>query len=195
MPPTSQRKKGTLQKATGGSYSGSTKFPFVKRTPSINSVVASSAPSAMIRSNQKEKSVANVKSTKPPTRSLFKKSVKVADVKKQLSKPVKSTKKSMLFFRSKPKKEEETFSSIIRMAKYSIFSLLLISSLISFVYFILYLRDYFQNNNSPEEKKLLRMSIIGSSLIFCINLILLVLVNSYWQILGSFSIPLSIALR
>ena len=199
MHPASHKKKGALQKATRGSYRGSTKFPFIKgkdKTP-VKSVVKSTLPSVIkksvvVPSNKKQKSVA-IKSKTDDF--LIRKPANISEINKQFLKPVKDTRRSyyMSFLRPKPKNER--LSSTVRMVKYGIFSLLIISSLISFIYFILYMRDYFQDNNSLEEKKLLKMSIIGSALIFGINMILLVLLNAYWQIFDSFSIPLSIALR
>lgn len=192
MYPVSHKKKGALQKATRGSYRGSTKFPFIKKkdkTPVKSTLPSVIKKSVAVPSNKKQKSVAiksKIDDFLPAN---------ISDFNKQFFKPAKDAKRSsyMSFFRPKPKNER--LSSTIRMIKYGIFSLLVISSLISFIYFILYMRDYFQDNNSSEEKKLLKMSIIGSALLLGINVILLVLVNSYWQIFDSFSIPLSIALR
>lgn len=166
MPTRSQKKKGSIQKATRGSFRGSTTFPFIKRDSSKKSV-------------------------KPSVKSV----VSVADIKNQLSKPVKKKSMSRLssLFRRKP--QNQKLSTSVRIIKYTIFALLFISFLISLVYFILYMRDYFQNENSLEEKELLKMSIIGSAFTLGINIILLAIVNSYWQMFDSFSIPLSIALR
>lgn len=174
-PASSTKEKGTLQKATPGSYRVSSKFPFLKRNPS-----SKTTPSVI--TSKKPKSVAS-KSNIREIREQFMRSVKEPPRRSSISS----------FFR--PKRKNEKLLSRVRMMKYVIFSLLLISLLISFVYFILSMHDYSQNKNSMEEKKLLRMSIINSTLLFGINLALLVLVNSYWQILDSFSIPLSIAVR
>lgn len=98
---------------------------------------------------------------------------------------------------SKPptlQQQDIAFSSSMVFLKYIMAALFFIFFLINIVYLILSIHDYLQKNNSEEEKRLIKRSITSYIIFSFLNIVLFMIVNSYWQIMSSFRIPLSISI-
>jgi len=156
---------------------------FLKRTKKVSTTPAAKKPIlSTIHQNVSSAMTSDKTKTNPYT---------WEKIKNQLSKPVVSNKTTFSTMIS-GKKKNHVLSTFFSVMKYVICALLFFAFIISMIYFILYMRDYSRNNNTPTEKNTLKYSIIKSVLCMFIAIILLVITNSYWKIVTtSFSVPIS----
>lgn len=115
----------------------------------------------------------------------------------QMTKPLytdTTTRSRSLFPRMSHKKKQPHPPAIgvvvARTIKFTVVLLLVVAIIVSAVYLALYTRDYIneKQHRNPAE-------VVRASLLLAISIIVLIFVNSYWNAIGPFSLPLSISLR
>lgn len=164
MTSTPKKSKGPLQVVSKGSWKGTSKYPFYKKSKSYSSAI-----------QQRKSSTTQHEHKQQPL---------PKDQHRSISKHVSSLfsiakKKSVMDILFPNKKKLQEAQIIIGYAKKVLFALLSFLTIISLTTVIMYVYDYVKGDNTPKEKEMLKTLLIFSVLSLFVCIILLSLVIHY----------------